>query len=171
MSRITLITGGARSGKSIYALRLAAGKPRACFVATARALDAEMATRIAHHRETRPAEFRTIEESVNVVSALVSLDSSADVIVLDCLTLWIANLMEIYVADEPILGEADRLAHAIRSARYDSVVVSGEVGSGIVPENTAARRFRDLLGWTNQKIAAVADEVILMVAGYPVRAK
>jgi adenosylcobinamide kinase/adenosylcobinamide-phosphate guanylyltransferase len=171
MATITLITGGARSGKSTHALKLAAPYPRKCFVATGQALDAEMTARIEYHRETRPAEFQTVEESVQIVTALGRLKDRADVVVLDCLTLWISNLMERHDRDEQILAEADRLAQILKLATFASIVVSDEVGWGIVPEHPMARRFRDLLGWTNQKIGLVADDVLLMVAGHPIRAK
>jgi adenosylcobinamide kinase/adenosylcobinamide-phosphate guanylyltransferase len=171
MPKITLITGGARSGKSTHALKLAARYRRKYFVATGQALDDEMSARIEFHRATRPVDFETLEEPVNVVAALEKIRASADVVVLDCLTLWLSNLMHIHVDDEAIVGEADRLAQALKHAAFDTIVVTDEVGLGIVPDHPMARRFRDLLGWTNQKIASVADEVLLMVAGYPLKAK
>jgi adenosylcobinamide kinase/adenosylcobinamide-phosphate guanylyltransferase len=173
MSKITLVTGGARSGKSGYALARGAeiAGQRRVFIATAQALDDEMAARIAHHRASRPAEFRTIEEPAGVVSWLTRLHNAADIVVVDCLTLWVANLMEIHAADAALLKEADAMAKALSEASYASVIVTDEVGAGIVPDNPSARRFRDLLGWTNQKIAKAADEVILMVAGIPLRVK
>ena len=99
--------------------------------------------------------------------------NSADLVVLDCLTLWISNLMEWNRKDDsPVLAEADKLAAALNRASFASIVVTDEVGSGIVPTDHAeSRRFRDLLGWTNQKVAAVADQVLLMVAGYPLSVK
>ncbi len=171
MAKITLITGGARSGKSTHALRLAAAYRRKYFVATGQALDDEMFARIEFHRATRPPDFETVEEPANVVAALEKIGADADLVVLDCLTLWIANLMQLHADDVAIVGEADRLANALERATFDSIVVTDEVGMGIVPEHPAARRYRDLLGWTNQKIAHVADEVLLMVAGYPLKAK
>ena len=173
MGTITLITGGARSGKSMRALKLALPYQRKFFVATGEALDDEMTARIEFHRTTRPPDFQTVEEPVNVVAALEKLHNSADLVVLDCLTLWMSNLMHRHGMDDgPILAEADKLAAALKSAAFASIVVTDEVGSGIVPTDHAeSRRFRDLLGWTNQKIAAVADHVLLMVAGYPVKVK
>ena len=173
MGTLTLITGGARSGKSSHALMLAmksAGARRA-FIATAEALDDEMAARIERHRADRPAGFDTIEEPLDVCGALESLDGEADVVILDCLTLWISNLMNRGDDDASILAAADRLAATAAASSIDLVVVTDEVGSGIVPVNPTARRFRDLLGWTNQKFARVADEVILMAAGYPLKLK
>ena len=173
MGTITLITGGARSGKSMQALKLSLPYQRKFFIATGEALDDEMTARIEFHRATRPQDFETVEEPVNVVTALAKLGKSADLVVLDCLTLWVSNLMQWHSTDDgPVLGEADRLAAALKHAPFASIVVTDEVGSGIVPTDHAeSRRFRDLLGWTNQKVAAVADQVLMMVAGYPVKVK
>ncbi len=168
---ITLITGGARSGKSTHALKLAASYQRQFFVATGEALDEEMTARIEFHRETRPSEFQTVEEPLYVGAALGRLKDRADIVVLDCLTLWVSNLMQRHDQDEPVIAEADRLAEILKLATFASIVVTDEVGWGIVPDHPMARRFRDLLGWTNQKIASVADDVLLMVSGYPVKAK
>jgi adenosylcobinamide kinase/adenosylcobinamide-phosphate guanylyltransferase len=173
MGTTTLITGGARSGKSMQALKLALPYQRKFFIATGEPLDDEMTARIEFHRTTRPQDFRTVEEPVKVVAALEKLGQSADLVVLDCLTLWVSNLMQWHVTDDgPVLGEADKLAAALKLAPFASIVVTDEVGLGIVPTDHAeSRRFRDLLGWTNQKVAAVADQVLLMVAGYPLRVK
>jgi adenosylcobinamide kinase/adenosylcobinamide-phosphate guanylyltransferase len=173
MGTITLITGGARSGKSMQALKLALPYQRKFFIATGEALDDEMAARIEFHRTTRPPDFQTVEEPVNVVGAIERLRDSADLVVLDCLTLWMSNLMmRLAMNDTAILAEADKLADALKNASFASIVVTDEVGAGIVPTDHAeSRRFRDLLGWTNQKIAAAADDVILMVAGYPMKVK
>jgi adenosylcobinamide kinase / adenosylcobinamide-phosphate guanylyltransferase len=175
MGRITLITGGARSGKSAHALKLA-GAARAShpvFVATGEALDDEMAARIAHHKQSRPAEFRTVEEPVNLATMVDTRDNlrDADLVIIDCLTLWVSNLMRVYAASDALLLEAQALARALKRAPFASIVVTDEVGAGIVPDNPAARRFRDWLGWINQEIAAVADEVILMVAGLPLKVR
>lgn len=172
MGTITLITGGARSGKSMQALKLSLPYQRKFFVATGQALDDEMTARIEFHRTTRPPDFQTVEEPVQVVATLEKLGKSADLVVVDCLTLWISNLMLSHEIDGPVLAEADKLAAALKEASFASIVVTDEVGSGIVPTDHAeSRRFRDLLGWTNQKIAAVADRVLMMVAGYPVKVK
>ena len=173
MGTITLITGGARSGKSMQALKLALPYQRKFFVATGEALDDEMTARIEFHRTTRPPDFQTVEEPIQVVAAIEELSKSADLVVLDCLTLWVSNLMHRHgMDDDRILAEADKLAAALKEASFASIVVTDEVGSGIVPTDHAeSRRFRDLLGWTNQKVAAAADQVLLMVAGYPVKVK
>jgi adenosylcobinamide kinase/adenosylcobinamide-phosphate guanylyltransferase len=169
---LTLITGGCRSGKSTHAVTIAsvAPAPRKFFIATAEALDDEMRMRIAHHRRSRPAEFQTIEEPQKLNAALISLRGRADTVVIDCLTLWISNLLREH-SDEAILAEADALAGILTQAPFSTIVVTDEVGWGIVPDNPVARRFRDLLGWANQKIARAADEVLLMAAGHPLRLK
>jgi adenosylcobinamide kinase/adenosylcobinamide-phosphate guanylyltransferase len=173
MGTVTLITGGARSGKSAHALTLAQQAPgtRRFFIATAEALDDEMHERIAHHRASRSADFVTIEEPTAIGTALLELAGRADVVVVDCLTLWISNLLMARRSDEKILAEARGLAGTMAGAPFASIVVTDEVGAGIVPENAMARRFRDLLGWANQAIAQTADHVVLMVAGYPMRVK
>jgi len=169
---LTLITGGCRSGKSTHAIAIASAAmaPRKFFIATAEALDDEMRARIAHHRRSRPAEFETIEEPQKLDAALASLHGRADVVVIDCLTLWISNLLPDH-SDDAILAVADGLADILTQAPFSTIVVTDEVGWGVVPDNPIARRFRDLLGWTNQKIARAADEVLLMAAGYSLRLK
>lgn len=175
MGKITLITGGARSGKSAHALELAdryAGARR-FFVATAEALDDEMTARIERHRTDRAADFTTVEEPISLASTLEGLGARADLIVLDCLTLWVSNLMRVYSAEneQSLIAGADALARVMLAAPFATIVITDEVGSAIVPDNPVARRFRDLLGWTNQTIAKASTEVILMVAGCPVRVK
>jgi adenosylcobinamide kinase/adenosylcobinamide-phosphate guanylyltransferase len=167
--RLTLITGGARSGKSAHALALAMAYPgsRRFFLATAEALDDEMRARIERHRADRTASFVTIEEPIIIASALESLDGRCDVVVIDCLTLWVSNLMAQSLDDAEIIAKGEDLATVLRSVSFGAVIVTGEVGSGIVPEHPSARRFRDLLGWINQRVARAADRVILMTAGYP----
>ena len=174
MPTLTLITGGSRSGKSTHAITLAtadASSARRYFIATAEALDEEMRARIEHHQATRPREFVTVEVPLELERALSGIGSSADVAILDCLTLWVSTLLGQDLDDSEILARADTLAAALRRAPFHLVVVTDEVGWGIVPDNPVARRFRDLLGWTNQKVAHVADHVILMAAGYPLHLK
>jgi adenosylcobinamide kinase / adenosylcobinamide-phosphate guanylyltransferase len=173
MGILTLITGGARSGKSAHAMALAQQAPgaRRFFIATAEALDDEMRERIAHHRSTRSADFATIEEPISIAAALAELAGRADIVVVDCLTLWVSNLLMVGRDDEEILAAARGLAAAIAGAPFAGIVVTDEVGAGIVPENAIARRFRDLLGWTNQTLAQTAERVVLMVAGNPLRVK
>jgi adenosylcobinamide kinase/adenosylcobinamide-phosphate guanylyltransferase len=170
----TLITGGSRSGKSTHAIILATADPallRRYFIATAEALDDEMRARIAHHQASRSPTFITVEEPVRLRTAIAALAGQADIVVLDCLTLWVSNLIGTGLDDDAILAEADALAAVLRQASFPIIVVTDEVGWGIVPDNPIARRFRDLLGWTNQKVAQAADQVLLMAAGYPLRLK
>jgi adenosylcobinamide kinase/adenosylcobinamide-phosphate guanylyltransferase len=172
LERSILITGGARSGKSSYALKLADKVPgRAFFVATAQPLDDEMRERIAHHRTARSARFQTVEEPIALSAAIRQLEGRADLVIVDCLTLWISNLLGATLPENVITDSVEELTETLRSVALRSIIVTGEVGSGIVPENPLARRFRDLLGWTNQRVAAVVDTVIMMVAGFPLRAK
>ncbi len=173
MARVTLITGGVRSGKSSHAIALAMGRPgaRRGFIATAEALDEEMSARIARHRATRPAGFETIEEPLRPGAAVKAIGGRVDVVVVDCLTLWVANLMGRGDDDGAIIAEGDTLIEALGQAECEAIVVSGEVGWGVVPDNAVARRFCDLLGVVNQKVARAADTVLLMVAGYPMRLK
>lgn len=174
MAPLTLITGGARSGKSSHAIALALAHPamrKRIFIATAEALDDEMRARISHHRATRRAEFETLETPLELVAALSSVEARAEVVVIDCLTLWIANLMGAGLDDDAMEARARALAAALGQMRCASFVVSGEVGDGVVPVDATARRFRDRLGWTNQIIARAANNVLLMVAGYPIRVK
>jgi adenosylcobinamide kinase/adenosylcobinamide-phosphate guanylyltransferase len=171
--RITLITGGARSGKSAYAVKLAAERPgvRRVYVATGEASDEEMAGRIALHKAERPSDFVTVEEPVNVASALEALNGRADIVIIDSLTVWVANLMRIYSGEDAFRHEARTLAHVMEQAQFDGIVVTDEVGSGIVPDNAVARHFRDVLGLANQRMARAATEVLLMIAGLPLRVK
>jgi adenosylcobinamide kinase/adenosylcobinamide-phosphate guanylyltransferase len=166
-ARLTLVLGGARSGKSRYAESLIAVPPPPwIYVATAQPLDAEMAARIGAHRARRGAGWTTVETPRDLAATL-NAHATAPVLV-DCLTLWLSNLM---MADAAIEQEIDRLGQALAKATAPVVLVANEVGSGIVPDNALARRFRDLQGGLNQRIAAQADHVVLMVAGLPLSVK
>jgi len=165
---VILVGGGARSGKSRYALELARQRgPRLVFLATAQAGDGEMQARIARHRAERGEKFTTIEEPLEIGEALEKTE--ADAIVVDCLTLWLSNLMfasgrNIDVDIENMLGAAERSQAAI-------ILVTNEVGCGIVPEHPLARDFRDRAGLLNQRAAARAEEIYWMVFGHPLRVK
>jgi adenosyl cobinamide kinase/adenosyl cobinamide phosphate guanylyltransferase len=166
-ARLTFVIGGARSGKSRYAETLVTALPPPwIYAATGQALDAEMAARIAAHRARRGAGWTTIEAPLDLAATLAA-HARAPILV-DCLTLWLSNLM---MAAAPIEQEIDRLAQALAAAAAPVVLVANEVGSGIVPDNALARRFRDLQGGLNQRIAAQADQVILVVAGLPLYLK
>jgi adenosylcobinamide kinase/adenosylcobinamide-phosphate guanylyltransferase len=165
---IILITGGARSGKSVRAearARAFAGPP--VYLATAEALDAEMSERIAQHRARRGPEWIARDVPLELAQALIETDGAGARLV-DCLTLWLSNLMH---AERDVVQETSRLAKALAGQKSPVVLVTNEVGLGIVPDNALARRFRDAAGVMNQTIASVADEVEFVVAGLPMRVK
>ncbi len=166
---LTLVGGGARSGKSRYALELARKHgTRLMFLATAEAFDEEMAARIARHRAERGTEFTTIEEPLEIAAA-ISRIAGADAIVIDCLTLWLSNMMLTF--GRSVETEVEKLIAAARGAPAAVIAVTNETGCGIVPESTLGRDFRDHSGLLNQRIASVADEVYWMVFGQPLRVK
>lgn len=170
MSKLILVLGGARAGKSTFALRLAEerlGDGQGCFIATAQALDNEMAERIARHREERSASWITIEEPYQLDAALLQAAESR-VVLIDCLTLFVSNWL-LRSENEAMQTIVERLLANVNSQTV--ICVSNEVGLGIVPDNPLARTFRDLLGRVNQQFAAAADEVYLLVAGLPLKLK
>ena len=212
MSNTIFIIGGARSGKSGYALELGSEIPgRKGFLATAEALDEEMKQRILLHQEARPSEWETIEEPIYLSKRLHDISGLYDVVIVDCLTLWLSNMLGRGEDSEPPRGNIDilrqaqddnhsvmepchselvellsnhgvfsgerikteivELASVLKDIRCKVIVVSNEVGLGIVPENKMARLFRDLGGWMNQKVAAAAGEVYLVTCGIPVKIK
>ena len=168
MKEIVFVTGGCRSGKSRFALDHANRHFKdKVFVATAEALDDEMKGRIQRHRKERGPEWTTVEERIALPEKLASLGENHQVVLIDCLTLWITNLLVAGEGETEILSRAEALVAAIREIRQSVIVVSNEVGSGIVPENRMARVFRDLSGLINQKMAACADVVVFTVSGLP----
>jgi adenosylcobinamide kinase/adenosylcobinamide-phosphate guanylyltransferase len=170
--RVYFITGGARSGKSAYAEQLARGLTgRRAYIATAQALDAEMAARIEKHRRDRGSVWDTYEEPLAVAELLRKLSARYEVALLDCLTLWLSNAMAHSSSDNAVLSRSDELVKAIREFPGACIIVSNEVGLGIVPDNPLARKFRDLAGTLNQKVAQTADEVYFTAAGIPVKIK
>ncbi len=173
--RLTLILGGVRAGKSTHAQRLAASGRRVLFVATAEARDEDMRTRIASHRENRPPGWDTLEEPVDLPGALKPLLPSYDTVLLDCLTLWVSNLLlkdpDLESARKGILPEAERLLDLYRSAGASWIIVSNEVGLGVMPPTELGRVYADELGRVNQLVAAQADDVYLMSAGLPLQLK
>lgn len=170
--KIYFITGGARSGKSQFAESLAngAGGKRA-YLATAQALDAEMVERIERHRRRRGSSWDTYEEPLAVADLVRKLSGRYSVLLLDCLTLWLSNVIAREERDEAVLERARGLADALAGFSGTCIVVSNEVGLGIVPDNRLARRFRDLAGVMNQLIAQTADEAYFLAAGLPMRIK
>lgn len=165
---VTLVLGGARSGKSGAAEALVEALPPPWhYLATAEALDAEMAERVARHRAARPPGWITHETPLDPVGALAALPPGEPALV-DCLTLWLTNLM---LAERDIAAETRRLAETLARPSRRLVLVANEVGLGIVPDNALARRFRDAAGRLNQTVAARADHVLFLVAGLPMRVK
>lgn len=164
MSTVTFVLGGARSGKSRYAEGLAAKhRGRKTYIATAEAFDGEMRERIVKHRQQRGEGWETREAPLDLVATLAACNTSF--ILIDCITVWIGNLMH---HGRDVRAEVDRLCEALARTKVRAVIVSNEVGLGIVPENALARTFRDEQGFANQRIAEVADEVIFVAAGLPI---
>ena len=179
MSRITLILGGARSGKSSYAQRLAEESHTAVtFLATAQAFDEEMSARIAKHKSDRPAEWQTLEVPVSLAAHAATIQS--EVVILDCVTLLVSNLLMQFVkgdlVDEvpfmqAVQTEIEEICTAIRTSNQHWIIVSNEVGLGLVPPYPMGRVYRDGIGWANQRLAHEANTVLLMVAGIPLPVK
>jgi adenosylcobinamide kinase / adenosylcobinamide-phosphate guanylyltransferase len=167
----TLVLGGARSGKSRFALDAQAPDARIIFIATAEPTDAEMRERIDRHRAERPSHWRTLEEPYDLVPRLREACAGADAVIVDCLTVWAANLMVRGDPDDHILKQADELSALLALRPADVTLVSNEVGLGVHPSSEDGRHFRDLLGAVNQRIARAADRVVLMVAGVPLAVK
>lgn len=163
------VVGGARSGKSRYAQdRIEALPGKLAFIATAEPHDAEMADRIVRHQADRGNRWTAQEAPVNLPQAIIDAQSSADAILVDCLTLWLSNLL---LGQHDIGAATSALCDALPQCRPPIVLVANEVGLGIVPTNALARRFRDEAGRLNQRIAAIADEVVLVTAGLPLALK
>jgi adenosylcobinamide kinase/adenosylcobinamide-phosphate guanylyltransferase len=170
--RVTLILGGARSGKSAYAEKLATdyfakNKKGAIYLATAQARDGEMTDRIAQHRARRNALWQTVEAPTDIVRTLATAPKGVPVLV-DCLTFWLSNLME---AERDLTREFRDLSDCLQTVAGPLILVANEVGLSIVPDNPLARRFRDHAGTLNQTVAACADQVLFVVAGLAMRLK
>jgi adenosylcobinamide kinase/adenosylcobinamide-phosphate guanylyltransferase len=177
--KIVLITGGTRSGKSVFAEQYAAAKSnKVAYIATANIYDQEMQTRVTLHRKRRPNTWQTFEAPYHAEQIFLEAAKKADVILFDCLTLYTSNLL---LSDNTpsnreerfqyIMEEIDKLLYFSRESQSTILFVTNEVGMGIVPENALAREYRDIAGMVNQKIAACADEVYLVICGLPVELK
>jgi len=173
MARLTYITGGARSGKSGFAQSLAERCPgELLYVATAGIRDVEMAQRVESHRRVRGERWRTLEEPLDLTEKLAPAAEGMGGILLDCVTLWLTNLLFNYEESrDPVLAEVERFISRLPEIEAPLFIVSNELGQGIVPENRLARLFRDLAGEVNQRLAAAADEAWLVVSGLPVKLK
>lgn len=167
--RVIFITGGCRSGKSRFALDYANHNySKKLYLATCEVLDEEMAHRVEHHKKIRGPEWQTVEEPIEIVEKIEKYREEVEVILLDCVTLWLSNLLMRKRDDLEILDEVSRLIETIRQSHTSIILVTNEVGMGIVPADPLGRRFRDLSGMINQKIALMADTVIFMVSGIPI---
>lgn len=167
--RMIFITGGCRSGKSRFALDYANRHfSKKLYLATCEVLDEEMARRVENHKRMRGLEWQTIEEHIEIVDKIRQYGDEVEVILLDCITLWLSNLLMKWEDDRRVMDEMSRLTDTIHHAQTSSILVSNEVGMGIVPADPLSRRFRDLSGMANQKIAEAANMVIFMVSGIPI---
>lgn len=173
--KVVFIIGGARSGKSRFAQELAKKmSQKVLFIATGQALDEEMKARIEEHKKSRPSSWRTLELSEGLGKCLKAQIGDAEVVIVDCLTLLVSNLFsgeDTAQSEKRVMSEIESLLDCINNFPASFVIVSNEVGMGIVPENRLARYYRDLLGKVNQLVAEKADDIYLMVAGIPLRLK
>jgi len=172
--KIIFVTGGTRSGKSAFAVK-EAGKlsGKKAYIATTEVLDEEMKVRVDKHRKERGSKWQTIEEPLKISELIKQITDKYSVIVLDCLTLWLSNLM---LSGIKIENEFDKLAETLKQLKLSTLnsqlfIISNEVGMGIVPENKLARQFRDLAGTLNQKVAEISDGVYMVASGIPIKIK
>lgn len=170
-SKLILVTGGARSGKSAYALSLERPGMRKAFLATCEPLDEEMRSKIDRHRAQRSADWVTIEEPLDIEASLQAIAGRFDLVVVDCLTLWLNNLLRHGASTAEVLRKTDLMLASARAVKGWVVFVSNEIGMGIVPADAMVRAFRDLAGAVNQRVAQEADEVYFLVAGLPMVVK
>lgn len=167
-SQLIFVTGGARSGKSSFAEQLAKNQnSEVTYLATAQAFDEEMTDRIIRHQNDRPAKWKTIEEPLNIPQIVKQIQTP--IILLDCLSLWVSNMILADLEDKQILAMTDELLDTLQHKQ--AILVTNEVGLSIVPENALARRYRDILGWVNQKCAASSHEAWMLVSGLPIQLK
>ncbi len=174
--KIILVLGGARSGKSSFAVELASGLGhKVLFCATAEPLDDEMRARIEAHKKTRPSSWTTLESATNIAAAIGKSSAGHDAVIIDCMTLLLSNLLgegiPLSQCEQSVAREMEELLTCLGKKESNYIIVSNEVGQGLVPENGLARTYRDMLGKINQQLAACADEVYLMVARLPVKIK
>jgi adenosylcobinamide kinase/adenosylcobinamide-phosphate guanylyltransferase len=169
--RIQLVTGGSRSGKTACALERARRFSSRIYLATAEAIDDEMRLRISRHRQERGEGFQTIEEPLDLAGALHRIPDETEVVLIDCLTVWLGNLMHRKGVQSEPYAEERELIRALENPPCNLVIVTNELGSGIVPADAMTRTFRDHAGWLNQDVARIADEVVLVACGLPLKLK
>ena len=173
MGKIIFLTGGTRSGKSQLTVKMAKGisDKKVLFVATCVPEDNEMKKRIMLHKENRPSCWKTVEAKVDILKELKKIKTNFKVVIIDCLTLFVSNLLINSEGEKGVKKKVADLIEFVSRAPYTTIIVSGEVGAGVVPENKLAREFRDLAGIANQIVAKYANEVYFVVAGIPVKIK
>ena len=165
MDNLILVIGGVRSGKSSFAVNLAKkSKKKPVFIATCKPLDKEMVTRVKKHQSSRPKSWKTVEEDINLSSVIKKLKVD-NVAIIDCLTLWICNLLMANLSKKKIDAKIKEFIDALKATEATIIIVSNEIGWGIVPENKLSREFRDIIGLLHQRVAKVSSQVHLMVAG------
>ncbi len=170
-AKIVFVLGGTRSGKSRYALSLAEPYETKAFIATALAIDDEMQQRIKAHQQERGETFHTIEEPYDLRAAIQILPPGTNVAVIDCLTVWLGNLLYKHGEVSPQTHEIEAFFESLQDPPCDLIIVSNEIGLGVIPADTETRGFRDLMGHINQRVAGMADEAVFMVSGLPLRLK
>ncbi|MCD4782057.1 MAG: bifunctional adenosylcobinamide kinase/adenosylcobinamide-phosphate guanylyltransferase [Candidatus Omnitrophica bacterium] len=169
MKKFTFIFGGVRSGKSNYSVKIAKSTAKnVVFIATASASDDEMKKRIDAHKKLRPVHWTLIEEGIDIDLAIKKIEIETDLVLIDCLGLFVTNLLMKKKSDSVIMKKINAICSVIKEANFNVIIVSNDVGSGLVPDNYLARRFRDLLGLANQVMAKNADKVIFMQVGIPI---
>ncbi len=171
MNKIIFITGGSRSGKSTKALDIAKKYKLRGFIATAIPFDDEMKLRITKHKKERDKDFVTIEEPYNIAEAIEKLELDVDVIIIDCISVWLGNLLFKYGENESEFAEVKNLYKKLTDIKCDIIIVTNEIGMGIIPENKLARHYRDIAGFINQKLAKLSNEAFFMISGLTIKIK
>ena len=175
MSKLIFIVGGCRSGKTSYCMKLAGKYEKVVYLATAQILDSEMQERVRKHQEDRPSHWTTVEEPIKIDNRLRQLDNSTQIVIIDCLTLYLSNLLlmhkDLEKPEDIIMNNIQDLLHTIKQIEPIVAIISNDTGSGIVPNNRLARLFRDISGFINQLVAKESDEVYKMEVGIPLRLK
>lgn len=169
--KVILVTGGSRSGKTAHALGLAMPHTNRIYLATAEAIDDEMKARITRHQKERGENFQTLEEPLDLAGALGRIPAETDVLLIDCMTVWLGNLMHKNGEQAEPYAEVLEFIRALKTPPCTIIIVTNEVGSGIIPHDAMTRTYRDHAGWLNQDIANVADDVILVACGLPLHLK